>query len=261
MPLTLLRKVDLVILILIALATGVVSVLDFFGILDPKDFSYPVFTLLLLSAVALHLVVTHFTQEDFHAKTILLLSKLSDNTQLIDLRIYSDSMEIESHLAQRMLEAKKSVRDLTWKAKISEGFSASNRQLAHGYMDKCIAETSDRITYREIFVFTDPRRVEKLERRLSENKRGYSCRYFREDCPIPRLQFVIVDDEEVFFFASAADSILCSIRSRELSNVFRSYYEAAWDSAIRIKEGPRVFEDVVAEIREHFRTPDNQSTT
>ena len=45
--------------------------------------------------------------------------------------------------------------------------------------------------------------IKKLEQRLKENKSGYSCKYFKDDSDIPRLQFVIIDDDEVLFFASS----------------------------------------------------------
>jgi hypothetical protein len=246
---SILRKIDLIILIVIAIVASTLSVLHFFEFTKIASYQFPVFTLFLLGMIGLHLIVAHFTQEDFRKDTSNLLKKLEKSANIGDFRLFNDSMEIESYLGKRMLEAKKSICDLTWKTKISAGFSASDRQIAHSYMDKCITQTSDRIPYREIFIFNDPRRVEKLERRLSENKKGYSCKYFKNDSPIPRIQFVIVDDEEVFFFASSADSILCSFRNKELCKVFKSYYEAIWDSAITIKDGPWIDHEQVELIR------------
>ncbi|HEY3310339.1 MAG TPA: hypothetical protein VGK00_01755 [Anaerolineales bacterium] len=254
-----LRKADPIILVVIALGAGVVSALDYFDLLGSISLNYPALTLLLLSMIGLHLLVSHFSQEDFRVDTTALLQRVADGMSAFDLRIYTDSLEIESNLARRILEARRSVRDLSWKAKISEGFSASDRQLAHEYMEKAISEASERISYREIFIFNDSRRAERLERRLAEQKRAYSCRYFKEDTHIPRLQFVIVDDEEVFFFASAADSILCSFRNKDLSKVFRSYYEAAWNAAIPIKDGSRIDEKQVALIRKVQNIPRNPS--
>jgi len=240
-----LRKIDLIILVVIALMAGALSVVDFFDIVQFAAPNYPLFTLFLLSMVALHLIVSYFSQEDFRSDTKTLLDRIAKGAEVNDFHVFKDSAEIESYLAKRIIEAKKSVCDLSWKAKISEGFSARNRQLAHGYMDKCITEASDRIPYREIFIFSDRRRVEKLVHRIEENKKGYSCSYFKDDTLIPRLQFVIVDDEEIFFFASSASSILCSFRSQELCKVFRSYYDEAWNKAIPIKEGPRInYEEV-----------------
>ena len=244
-----LRKFNLIILIVIALVAGTLSVVDFFDLATISPPNYPLLTLFLLSMVGIHLIVSHFSQEDFLESTKAALEKISKEANSDGFTVFNDSKEIESYLANRLLEAKKSVCDLTWKSTISEGFSASSRQLAHTYMDKCIAEASDRISYREIFIFNDPRRVDKLERRLAENKRGYSCKYFKDDTPIPRLQFVIVDDEEIFFFASSADSILCSSKNPELVKVLKSYYEAAWNAAITIKSGPNINNEQVTFVR------------
>jgi hypothetical protein len=117
-------------------------------------------------------------------------------------------------------------------------------------MERCISEASGRITYQEIFVFSDPRRVEKLQRRLAEAKSGYSCRHFRQETTIPRLQFVIIDDQEVFFFASSAGAPLASFRSNELCLVLRSYFDVAWAEARPIKEGPQVYKNELAHIHE-----------
>ncbi|MBD2234915.1 hypothetical protein [Phormidium tenue] len=244
----LLRSLDLGILAIIALISISLTIVDFFKF-GEQNTNYPFITLFLLSTIALHLIVAYFLQQDFHGNTLSLLQRISEEVNVTDFRVFSDSVELETYLAKRMLEAKNSICDLSWKAKISEGFSASSRQVAHAYMDKCIAEASDRIAYREIFMFNDSRRIDKLERRLKENKSGYSCRYFKENSSIPRLQFVIVDDEEVLFFASSPYSPLCAIRNQELCRVFRSYYETTWNSAIPIKDGLRMDGKQISLIR------------
>lgn len=237
------RKMDIVILGVIALVSIGLAIVDFFDIFGEISPNYPLFTLFLLAMIGLHLILSNISQEDFRSNTNASLQSIVKG--ITDFRVFDDSIGIESYLAKRILEAKKSVCDLSWKSKISEGFSASDRQLSHKYMDKCIAKISERVPYREILMFNDPRRVEKLKRRLSEKKGGYSCRYFRENTPIPRLQFVIIDDEEIFFFASAADSPLCAFRSQELCRVLRSYYETAWSQATPIKDGPKIYDKEV----------------
>ena len=246
---TILRKIGLIILASIALVAGVLTVLDFFKLYTISGTTYPLITVLLLSMVGLHLIISHFANIDFQDETNKALKTIVSGAKQEEYRLYKDSAEIESALAKRILAARTSVCDLTWKAKLSEGFSARDRQVTHSYMDKCIAEASDRITYREIFTFGDKRRIEKLERRISENRHGYSCRYFKESIEIPRLQFVIIDNEYVFFFASSADAQLCSFKSKELAKVLTSYYEAAWDKAILIKEGPNINQQALTEIR------------
>lgn len=243
----LLAKVDLVILALITVIAATLSIGDFFHFLPNYSQNYPMITLLLLAGLGLHLVTTRVSSENYESESLASLKLLLQNNRPTDVRVFEDSAEIENYLGKRISEATKSVCDLSWKNKIGPGFSASSRQLAHGYMDKCIAAASKRIAYREIFVFNDPRRVEKLRRRLAEKSGGYSCRHYPES-RIPRLQFVVVDDAEVFFFASAPDSILCSVASVELAKVFRSYFDAAWGAATPIKEGPHVYQDEVDSI-------------
>jgi len=245
---TFLKNLDATVVGLTALVAVITSVSTLFGFPIIKSDNYAPVTLLLLAAIGVHLVVGHFLGDDFQQDTIQLLEKLDREASSLAVHMFKDSAEIESHLARAVLQAKTSVCDLSWKNRISAGFSASGRQLSHGYMDRCIAEASDRIAYREIFVFNDNRRVEKLQRRLSEQKKGYSCRYFPKDNAIPRLQFVLIDDQEVLFFASAADSPLCSITSPEVCKVFRSYYEALWAAALPIKEGPTVYQTQIDRI-------------
>ena len=235
-----LSRINLAILGVIAGLAVALSVADLFRLAPASSQYYPIITVLLLGALGLHLVTTTLTTESFENKVLDHLTNLRRDVKAADLRVFEDSVELENYLGKRLLEAKSGVCDLTWKNTISAGFSASSRQLAHGYMDKCIASASARIPYREIFIFSDERRVSKLRRRLAEGNDGYSCRYFPDTSSIPRLQFVIVDDAEVFFFASAPDSILCAVRGKDIARVFKSYFEALWASATRLKEGPAI---------------------
>lgn len=242
-----LKRINLVVLAVITVIAVTISVGDFFKLIPDNSKNYPLITLLLLASVGLHLVTTNLKTEEFETGALELLNNLEQGRGTVSVKVFDDSSEIENYLGKRILEATKSVCDLSWKQQISAGFSASGRQLAHTYMDNCIAMTSGRIPYREIFVFNDPRRIDKLNRRLDENKDGYSCRHFR-DGEIPRMQFVIVDDTEVFFFASAADSILCSVKNAEIARVFRSYYDAAWAKAKPLKDGPTVHHSEVQKV-------------
>src|ERR1019366_8787090 len=179
---TVLRKIDLILLALIALISIVLSILHFFHLVDSpwlKD-NLALCTLLLLSLLGLHLIASYIAEEDFRRQSTQLLTTIASGTSSSEFKRFADAAEMESYLAKRMREARKSICDLSWKAKISEGFSSTNRQAAHQYMDGTISEAAGRVSYREIFIFNDIRRIDKFERRLSEQKNGYSCRYFRE---------------------------------------------------------------------------------
>jgi len=71
---------------------------------------------------------------------------------------------------------------------------------------------------------------------------------------------VLIDDQEVFFFASSGGSPLASFRSKELSMVLRCYFDVVWAEARPIKEGPQVYENEVAYIRKSAQAY-AQSTT
>ena len=61
---------------------------------------------------------------------------------------------------------------------------------------------------------------------------------------------MIIDDEELLFFASSAGSPLASFCSKVLCRVPWSYFELAWREARPIKEGPRVYRADLAHIHE-----------
>jgi hypothetical protein len=139
-----------------------------------------------LAVVAIHLTVSRVTDEQFQTQSMKLLEQISTGISVGEFRMFTDAVEMEHHLAERLLSAKASVCDLSWKSRISEEFAATHRRLSHGNLDRAIAEASSRISYREIFIFSDRRRVEKMDRRLNERQDGYSCRYYKEDGRIPR---------------------------------------------------------------------------
>ena len=97
------------------------------------------------------------------------------------------------------------------------------------------------------FVFGDGRRKEKLKRRIEENCAGYSCRYYPQPCSIPRLQFVIIDREEIIF-ASSSYPTLCAIRQAELCEIFQAYFDAIWSEAVPLKEGGNIYLDEVDKV-------------
>jgi hypothetical protein len=250
-----LRKIDTALLGIISIIAIGVAAVHFFHFANEEEINPAVpalLTLFFLALIAIHLIVSRVIDEGFQNRSTCLLEGISKGISLGELRVFTDAVEMEQHLAKRVMEAKNSVCDLSWKSRISEGFAAGYRQISHGNLDRCIAEASARISYREIFVFNDTRRVEKMERRLSEQNDGYSCRYYKDDTRIPRLQFVIIDDEELFFFAASAHSQLCTARSPELCRVFKPYFDEAWNHATPIKDGPRIHDKEVERIRRIF---------
>ena len=64
---------------------------------------------------------------------------------------------------------------------------------------------AQKIPYREVFIFNRPGRLEKLKRRLAENRPGYSCAYY-EEAKVPIVQFMLIDKEEVVVLSDQFES-------------------------------------------------------
>lgn len=244
------QKISQVIISIIAIIAVIVTVLDFFNLFG-TSFPFDKAGLMLLSLLSIYLVTNHFhnqkslNQLDFKVETI---KRLPDS----QITIYENSVKIEAALGGAILNARKSICDFSWKNRISTDFDTKTRKKSHSNLESSIKNAASHIRYREVFIFNDKRRVEKLKRRIRENIDGYSCRYFKKDSDIPRLQYVIVDDEEVFYFASSSSSPLCSIKDPRVANIFLAYFEEVWNTAIPIKEGKVIHTEVVDYIIDKF---------
>ncbi|MEZ8797275.1 hypothetical protein OA7_0008760 [Vibrio cyclitrophicus 1F53] len=270
------KRTDTLVLVIIVLFCIFLTVGSFTGKMVFFKEDYATFTLFLLSMLAVHIVRSYtvndaFQEEaksslsevensipenqNFQNKTIDSLDRLLAERLVLDYVEYQDSVAIEKALARAILDAENSVCDFSWKPKISEGFGAGKRKESHTYMDECIKTACKTISYREVYTFGDKRRVDKLRRRIDENTDGYSCSYFKENLEdielniyIPRMQYVIVDKEKIFFFAISPESPLCSFKSKELCKIFSAYFEIAWSNSITIKHGDNIDRKVLEEI-------------
>jgi hypothetical protein len=244
------KRANIATLSLIALGAISLSVAKFFDLFSHylSTINYPLVTLTFLGLISLHLIATHLLADDARTEATNSFNALLKAVGGHSAKAFADSAQLEKYLGARILEAKSSICDTTWKVRISEEFSSAPRKNSHAYLDDCIQNAAQKLAYREIFVLNDIRRIEKLRRRLIENAGGYSCRYFREDSQIPRLQFVLIDEDEAIFFASARSSLLCAIRSPELTKVLKSYFDEAWEKATPIKDGETIHQGEVAEI-------------
>lgn len=246
------QTIDTIVLAIVATVASVISVFGFFNLDWIEPIGYSILTMLLVGSIGIHLSVAHIKREQYQQVSLKLLHDLSVQFESPEIRMFADSGEAEQYLAKRILGAKRSVCDLSWKKTISAGFTAPTRQVTHNYMDNSINEVSGRISYREIFIFSDLSRVERLVRRLTRPQAGYSCRYFRSDSEIPLMQFVVVDEDEVLIYPATPNSKLILIASRSVASSFHSQFESAWASAISIKEGRTIDYAEVTAIRERY---------
>ncbi|MDN5201075.1 hypothetical protein QQ008_06875 [Fulvivirgaceae bacterium BMA10] len=252
------KQISKIFLGITALLAIILTILDLFNLFQPQ-FSFDKVVMTLLSLLAIYFVSKHYESENQTDEIISKIGTLNNISQQ-NITLYDDSMEIESALGAALLKANKSVCDLSWKNQISTGFDVDKRKHSHSDLEKRITKSASNVAYREIFVFNDKRRFEKLRRRINENVDGYSCKYF-EDNNIPRLQFVIVDDNEVFFFASSAKSPLCSIKDPRVGKIFQAYFEELWDKAEYIKYGSRIYKEAIDKIEEKFKAHQSSGTS
>lgn len=246
-----LKKMDVVLLLVISFTSIVIAVADSFNFFDNVEFfqkiDYSLLTIVILSLIGLHLVLNYVNQSNFQEKFPNDINGIIKSLNGVNIEIFPSTVELEKYLAKRVKEAKIEICDLSWKENISSGYSLKPRVKSHKSYETSINLACDKIVYREIFIFSDGRRKEKLERRLKKSKSGYSCRYFEGNFSIPRLQFVLIDKEEIIF-ASSSYPKLCAIKHMELSEIFQSYYDEIWDAATPIKDGDVVHQKEIDEI-------------
>jgi hypothetical protein len=256
----LLRKIDVILLIIISIAAIVIAVihtLDLFSLAHLlAEINYSLICLVFLGLIGIHLALSFIIAEDNQHESLKKFDELITSSDNIKIKKFEDSFELETYLAKRVHEAKYEVCDLTWKLTISSGFAVGKRKDSHSVYEKAVKEFSDKLIYREVWIFNDSRRIEKFNKRMKENKNGYSCRYYKaekdEINKIPRLQFVIIDQNEVIFFASATNSLLCSIKGEAVYKICKPYFDEVWSNAIPIKEGKTIYQNEIDYINETY---------
>jgi len=238
-----LQRVNIILLLLISFFSLIITVFDFFGLLTKyelfQDFDYSKSILLILSMIGLYFVGRHIEQISFEKKSISQLISLTDTETKENVRVFENSTKLETYLAYQIKTAQSEICDLSWKKKISNQFNVGTRKESHSMYDNATKTKANDILYREIFIFNDKRRYSKFKKRLKESKDGYSCRYF-DDEKIPRLQFIIIDNKEVVFFAISENSLLCSIKGNNIGDIFKPYFDELWREATSLIEGENV---------------------
>lgn len=245
--------VDRLMLLLLGFASILAALLglfpNWFARIGLPALDYPTLGVGILGVIAVHLVGVHLSRRTHHTTMQQALARLAVSVEGVQIRSFEDGAELDRYIAMRISSAKTEVCDLSWKSSISAQYGLKHRKKATQSYESAIKDASDRISYREVFVFNDARRLDKLKHRLRENRAGYSCAYFPDahSHSIPRLQFVLVDGEEVIF-ASSAYPQRCAIMHKALAEIFHYYFEEIWAAATKIKDGDILQKDVVARL-------------
>ena len=254
------RRIDLILLALMALLSVVVSTADFLGVLDGVPWlagRIPTLTLLVAGIVAAYLVVERRTQlgkiestSKFHFEQLQdaiahSTSTVIDSLNGVELRSFTSGNELMQYVNKRLLQARDRVLDVSWSSAVGMGSGLNIVQQVNAEYERRMEATATRIPYREVFMFNRPGRKEKLRRLLDRDLAGYSCAYYKES-NIPLMQFMIVDDEVIILSDQLPSKL--AIRHPHIVRLFVEYYDDIWDASTKIKDEFGVHVDEVEKV-------------
>lgn len=255
------NQFEIILLAITALVSGLVSLLDMFGLLDSVNWlsgRIPSLTLLMSGIIATYLILerkNHLNESQRenrvgfqNLESLIEQSRKSviDSIKGVDIQYFGSGNELLQYVNKRLGQAKHQIDDLSWSSAISlSGGLNTTQELNREFAEKT-SNIAQKITYREVFVFNRPGRTEKLKRRLDENRAGYSCGYY-ESLEVPVLQFMIIDKDEVIFLSDEFETKF-AVRQPQVVKLFIEYYESIWKKAIPIKTGTIVHQETVGKI-------------
>lgn len=258
-----LKYFDLFLLIGVALITIISACLDILGIKEPN---YSIMAFALLGAITVHLITVGFIDldlfkknQDLSLKIDLATKKIIDSLKGVEINLFEKIDEVDLYIAHRIQVAKKSVYDLNWQDHLSKNPNPRNpvdREYTENEIDKNIKEFCEEKSakvYKEIFTFSNNRNFQKMEAHINYGDK-YSCSYYDNirKPKFPKLQFVIIDDEEVIFVSSAYRPNFCAIKDKRIVSIFNNYFEQAWELSIKIKEGKNINTDLIGKIKNAY---------
>jgi len=246
-----LKAIPLILIIAMAIINLLFTILEYFyfrrtEILRSQQFIFLAST--LLSIITIHLIILYWQIKERESRLFKNLLSAIKNFKDVDLKIFNSIEEQEEYVIKQIKYAKKGIHDLSWKEKIRDEPNLPKEKELERKNDMTVRLISKDCVYKEIFVFSNEKRREKMLQRISAELPGYSCKYYSDVKGIPRIQFIVIDNEEVIF-ASSEYPNHCSVKNKELASIFVKYYEEIWCNAIPIKEGSKIYEDTVEKIK------------
>lgn len=249
------RKIEVehILLTLIGVSSIIIAILDFWDLISIMPFlsgKIPTLSLLVLGMIASYLVFERKSKLD---KIETLVSDGFDTTMFSlqggPIKLFAHSGELYEYLAQQILNAQKSVDDLTW-GDITSTVKTKQQDLAFTkYFNATRKALSNRnIQYREVMSF--PRegklrdeRIARAEQMLNSNYFNYELGYydFEHKGSPPLVQFLIIDNKEaiVAFYRGKSIPIEGTLHFSTFHPVivrfFRDYYDAIWSGSIILK--------------------------
>lgn len=261
-----LKYFDLFLLSGVAIVAIISAILDILNIIDPN---YSKLAFAILSAITVHLITVGFIDldlfkknQDLSLKIDSATKKIIDSLKGVEINLFEKIEEVDLYIAHRIQVAKKSVYDLNWQDHLEKNPNPRNpidREYTENEIDRCIKEFCSEPTakvYREIFTFSNNRNVQKMDVHMTYGDK-YSCSYYDNitNQKFPKLQFVIIDDEEVIFVSSAYRPNFCAIRDKRIVSIFNHYFEQSWELSDIIKDGKNLNHEVLKTIKETYAKP------
>jgi hypothetical protein len=233
---------------------------------ENENLNYGLLCWILLTAITIHLLISigkkGITKQDLEKHFEYTTETIIKSLNGVKKQTFQDTKEASEYCEKRIAEAQTSVYDFNWiiPTKLSEQ-DADIINMRYARNKEFHAKLSEHIKkfdksykscfYREIFVFHNLHKVNIMNERLKYNK--YSCKYYKNDIQFPKMQFVIIDNEEVIFLSTIyKDGALCAIKDPKIVKLCTSYFDVAWENAIPIKVDDNRNETVIKEINNLF---------
>jgi hypothetical protein len=264
------RRIELILLFVVAGVSVIISILDATGILDSVQWfaqRMPALILLCVGFIASYLILERRGKLEEIASLVDERSAAILKTVGVEVKKYHTSEEYMDAIAQRIIKAKR-INNINWveEGKVQFRWSQTDRSAAaktFEVVDRAIRDP--KVTWRDIFIFfpNNPNRFKHAKTNLLDEKiEGYSAAYFNPppEEAVPRIgAFIIVDSDEddAEVFLSSDDSTMWfSIKHPALVRYFVNYYENLWNNAIKLKVGSIVDKQLLQQLETQFASTD-----
>jgi hypothetical protein len=216
-----------------------IALLDLLGLLDEmprlKD-RIPIYTLLVLAALAGYLVVERA------GKLGQIERSIADNAERmlrslsgVEANLLSTSEEAFEYMAERVLQAQSKIDHAALAPPIERRSPSAKR------WEQAIARIlkGNQVLYRYVASFQDKARWERVKRHLTNAsiQKYYVGHYEASAGTPPVLSFILIDDSEVIMhypYETGQSEKFLSIKHPEVVELFVAYFRNIWNQSVRL---------------------------
>ena len=247
------NAIEYILIFITAGVSIVIAVLDLAGLLDTIPWitqRIPTITLLGIGFVASYLILERRGKIDEIANSLkqqeanisnLVSTSFSDTIRALDgveVKVYHEGYKFITDFQKRARTAKR-IDDVTWGEDVPPT-SGQELKVYKSYYDTMSKIASKpNVVWREIIMFVQRSRFERVKPFLQADLLGYSVKFYdaiSTEMP-PRMTFTIVDGEEVFL---SSQNLRLTIRHLNIVDYFAQHYENLWQKSKSLKIGNKV---------------------